>query len=289
MAKEIQHRLGGPWTVIKLEILRAYLKSFTTALSPKFDLSYIDAFAGKGDWIPAAAEISESEAFVEPRKGSAAIALENTPPFQEFFFIDLNAAYVEALRDFVGARAGATVICGDANEEVAKICRSIRTFNSVWRPRPKRAVLFLDPYGMAVRWETLKVIAETGAIDLWYLFPINAVLRQAAKEIEKVDSDKKAALTRVLGSSEWEKEFYKPPAQADLFGGGPGAVRDANVAKFEEYVAKKLREIFPWVADPIQLPQTGLQKFSLFFAMSNDSEAAIKLATRIVTAIRKSL
>lgn len=115
------------------------------------------------------------------------------------------------------------------------------------------------------------------------------MLRQAAKEIEKVDSDKKAALTRVLGSSEWEREFYKPPAQTDLFGGGPEAIRDANVAKFEEYVAKRLREIFPWVAPPIQLPQTGLQKFSLFFAMSNNSDAAISLATRIVTAIRKSL
>lgn len=290
MTKELQHKFGGPWTVIKLEILQAYLKAFTTALSPRFDLIYIDAFAGKGDWV-SATDANENAAVVEPRKGSAAIALENTPPFQEYYFVDLNPAHVEALREFIGLKGvgGASVICGDANEEVKRLAESIRAYNSKWRKKPKRALLFLDPYGMSVKWETLEEIARSGSIDLWYLFPINALLRQAAKRIDKVDEDKRAALTRVLGTTDWVGEFYKTPTQTDLFGGGPEAVRDANVAMFESYVAKRLKEIFPWVADPIQLPRMGLQKFSLFFAMSNDSEAAIKLATRIVNAISKSL
>lgn len=81
MTIEQQHKFGGPWTVIKLEILQSYLKAYTTALSQTFDLTYIDAFAGKGDWVPAA-EADEQEALMEPRKGSAQIALENNPPFQ---------------------------------------------------------------------------------------------------------------------------------------------------------------------------------------------------------------
>ena len=35
-----------------------------------------------------------------------------------------------------------------------------------------RAVLFLDPYGMQVTWDTIKAIAATNAIDLWILFPL---------------------------------------------------------------------------------------------------------------------
>ncbi|GAI54351.1 unnamed protein product, partial [marine sediment metagenome] len=47
-----------------------------------------------------------------------------------------------------------------------------------------RAVLFLDPYGMQVNWETIKAIANTEAIDLWYLFPfgigVNRLLQKDA-------------------------------------------------------------------------------------------------------------
>ena len=42
-------RYGGPWTLEKLEILKRYLKEYTTALKcQQFKLMYIDAFAGKG-------------------------------------------------------------------------------------------------------------------------------------------------------------------------------------------------------------------------------------------------
>ena len=37
--------------------------------------------------------------------------------------------------------------------------------------------MFLDPYGTQVSWDTIKLIADTRAIDLWILFPIGAVNR----------------------------------------------------------------------------------------------------------------
>jgi three-Cys-motif partner protein len=40
--------------------------------------------------------------------------------------------------------------------------------------RSHRAVLFLDPYGMQVEWQTIEAIAKTAAIDLWLLFPKEA-------------------------------------------------------------------------------------------------------------------
>ena len=43
------HEFGGQHTEIKLSIVEGYLKSYATALRPKFkELWYIDAFAGTG-------------------------------------------------------------------------------------------------------------------------------------------------------------------------------------------------------------------------------------------------
>jgi hypothetical protein len=35
-----------------------------------------------------------------------------------------------------------------------------------------RGVIFLDPFGASLEWETLKFIAATKALDVWYLFPL---------------------------------------------------------------------------------------------------------------------
>jgi len=47
----------------------------------------------------------------------------------------------------------------DANAAVQRTCR-----DTDWRSN--RAVLFLDPYGMQVSWETLVAVAATKAIDV---------------------------------------------------------------------------------------------------------------------------
>ncbi len=46
----VEHSFGGPWTEIKLDAVEYYLECYTKALKhARFDLSYIDAFAGTGD------------------------------------------------------------------------------------------------------------------------------------------------------------------------------------------------------------------------------------------------
>jgi three-Cys-motif partner protein len=49
-------KFGGPWTVLKIETVAAYLKAFCTALQAKptpshpFRRIYIDGFAGSGEF-----------------------------------------------------------------------------------------------------------------------------------------------------------------------------------------------------------------------------------------------
>ena len=67
-------RFGGPWTEQKLDILRAYLDAYTTALkNQRFTLIYVDGFAGAGSYRESGADYDE---FNEFRQGSTSIALE---------------------------------------------------------------------------------------------------------------------------------------------------------------------------------------------------------------------
>ena len=52
-------RFGGPWTAQKLDILRAYLDAYTTALKKQpgeFTLIYVDGFAGAGSYRESGAD-----------------------------------------------------------------------------------------------------------------------------------------------------------------------------------------------------------------------------------------
>jgi three-Cys-motif partner protein len=79
-------------------------------------------------------------------------------------------------------------------------------------------VMFLDPYGMDVEWATLVAIAATQAIDVWFLFSLSGLYRQATRRSSDIDSDKRAAITRILGTHVWEQELYSDMGQANMFG-----------------------------------------------------------------------
>jgi three-Cys-motif partner protein len=145
--------------------------------------------------------------------------------------------------------------------------------------------MFLDPYGMSVEWETLKAVANTEAIDVWYLFSLSGLYRQAAHRIEDIDPKKRAAITRMLGTDEWEQELYAP--RGGLFEDA-SLWRTASVRGLEDYVCRRLKTIFPAVLPPLALPiMSRPQRFSLFFAISNPNGPAIGLATRIAGHILK--
>lgn len=273
------HGFGGNWTVIKLEMLRRYLEAFNTALQGKplprspFRRVFIDAFAGTGE---CAINLDGKTVRIS---GSAKRALEVQPSFDDYYFIDIKAKHVKALNKLAQTYPGkrVEVLAGDGNARVSELLQKIS-----WKD--SRAVMFLDPYGMAVRWETLQQIAATGAIDLWYLFPLNAVCRQAANQFDKVDASKSEALTRLFGTSNWIEDFYRDTDQTDLFAEEETATKRQRVLNQGEiltYMQRQLHTIFPVVLDPIKLPDQGSPIFALFFASANSSPSAVKLTKRI--------
>ena len=87
------HQFGGVSTDLKLSIVEGYLKAFTTALRPRFrELVYIDAFAGTGERTVAHAAVEANlwddytPARIERLRGSAKIAIDIVPPFDQLLF-----------------------------------------------------------------------------------------------------------------------------------------------------------------------------------------------------------
>jgi three-Cys-motif partner protein len=277
-----KHSFGGPWTQIKLEMLRRYLPAFNTALQNKpiptsrFRRIYIDAFAGTGE-----CEIKAGDSTVETIAGSASLAIETLPSFDEIHLIDLNEKHVADLeRLAAGSNVQAHVHREDANVALQTIVGRID-----WKR--SRGVLFLDPYGMGVPWSTLELAASTQALDVWYLFPLSAIYRQAAKNFEKIDDAKLAALDAVLGTSTWREIFYQYDGQNSLMGDGEHLVRTVDASEIATFVHQRLMTVFKgWVSEPLFLRNNkGAPLFALFCCISNPSEKAVKLSRRMAAHI----
>jgi three-Cys-motif partner protein len=286
----VDHEFGGQHTELKLSIIEKYLQAFSSALRNKFgELWYIDAFAGTGKRTVKVeakggdlfeAEVPES---VEQRRGSAQIAIDIRPPFHRLIFIESKPRYCRALRELADQHADRDILVveEDANLSIQKELK-----DSEWKST--RAVLFLDPYGMEVDWETLVAIAATKAIDVWFLFSLSGLYRQATRKSEKITEEKRIALTKMFGSDQWESELYSDQGQGDMFGGGPQQ-REFDVKGLERYVKRRLETIFPKVFEPLALPvDKAPQRFSLFLCISNDEPRAVRLATKIANHILKA-
>lgn len=260
-----KQRFGGNWTIEKLEILSSYLDFYVSALkNQRFNKIYIDAFAGTGQ-IKVGSEI-------ETIKGSAKLALETVNKFDKYIFIEKKKQFAQELQELIDVDhknliQRIDIINSDCNEALIKVCRE-----TDWRFN--RAVLFLDPYATDVKWETLKEISRTKAIDVWYLFPFSAANRLMKRNGE-MDPTWKAALNGLFGDSGWEEEFYKEDPQTNLFG-CKSVIKDVNTDSLRDYICKRLETIFSAVAkNPRILYNTkNCPLFVFCFAVSSDNPKA---------------
>ena len=289
---------GGDWTEEKLDRVRKYLPAYTTIFNsnPKaksLKTHYVDAFAGSGYRYKETNKI-EYELFPELSqqdtnkflKGSARIALEIEPSFNEYLFIDKDPQNVNELEklksEFPSKANSIKIFQADANvflkEWVSKVD---------WKKC--RAVVFLDPYGMDVEWSLIKSIANTKAIDLWILFPLGAVNRMLTKNTSPPQSWKDS-LTKIFGTNDWENYFYLsqsqlPASQTNLFGEGP-KIRDADFDKIKEYFIGRLEFVFTMVAKNVLILRNNnnVPLFMLCFAAGNPKGAptAVKIANEIL-------
>jgi three-Cys-motif partner protein len=294
----VQQSFGGEHTNLKLGIIEKYLKAYTNVFK---DLTwcktiYIDAFAGSGEVrqkkkdkmrIDLFTEIDSSEEEQIIFKGSALRAMNLPVPFSFYKFIDNKKSNIEELENRFSNHKNlprCDFICGDANLKILELCKGTNWKNT-------RAVVFLDPFGNQVAWETIEIIAATEAIDLWYLFPSgNGVFRQVPKDGE-VELDSIKSIDRLYGNKDWQKLFIKRERFKDLFGENEKASRNVTPSTATELMIRQMKQVFKGGVLDQWVPlggNKGYPEFSLVFAWANPSERACTIARRLGKAVLKA-
>lgn len=293
----MQHLFGGNWTTDKIERVRKYLAAYMQIMKNRnFSVAYIDAFAGTGyvntkqksvqESFPEFAEL-EVQNFI---KGSARVALEVQPPFDKYIFIEKNRKHFTELEklkaDYPLLADRIEPINAEANDYIINLCRRD------WSKH--RAVMFLDPYGMQVNWETIKAIASTQAIDLWILFPLGVAVNRLLKRDRDIRPGRKKRLDAIFGDSDWYEAFYKKDENPNLWSLMETEKEEqiiswkktANFKSIGEYYNHRLASVFPKVA-PNPLPlfsSSNNPLYLLCFAAANPraGETAVKIARDIL-------
>lgn len=283
------HRFGGPWTETKLTILRKYLSAYTTALKHQsFTTGYIDAFAGTGYRSQAANDDpqlalpdlagDQEQALL---KGSAVYALETQPRFDRYVFIEQDAARCAALAALKAQHpdlaADIVVRSGEANAEIQKLCRK------PWLKH--RAVLFLDPYGMQVEWETIKAIAGTKAIDLWLLFPLGIGVNRLLTRSGEIPKAWHHRLDVMFGTPDWINAFYRVESQPDLFNPAATTLVKARIDVIASYFVERLKTVFPAVAPNPRILRNSSGNPMYLFCFAAANPLALKIANDILRKI----
>jgi three-Cys-motif partner protein len=243
----------GPWTEVKIEIVREYAAVFQKIVKGKaysFRGIYMDGFSGAG--------IVESES----RGG---VTIESTPgrivkiepPFDEYHFIELEPTKMKLLRSLVGDAPNVTLHAGDSNKILLETILPTMTYQSF-----RKGLLFLDPYGMHLDWAVVEAAGESQCVDLLLNFPImdmnRRVLRTHPSDSGGADVER---MTRFFGDkgSWWNAVYEQAPG---LFGPMPSKKKPGNEPVVEAY-RTRLKEVagFKYVSAPL--------------AMTNDNNAVV--------------
>lgn len=277
MSGERAQKFGGFWSLLKVDAVEKYLHAYATVMSKQsFDLVYIDTFAGSGSFtfgegMPLMGEDEAAQVFAGSVKRALAVSA-----FKQLYFIEAKEENIASLRAIAANEPRAEIIQGDANIKLIELCRRLD-----WKGR--RGVVFVDPCGPETDWAMLRAIAETKALDMFWLFPLSAVYRNAPHDHGMLTPEKRAMVSKCLGCDDWEGSFYgaSKAVVRDLFDDAP-KVRHVDSANIEAFVTEKLKAIFPHVEKPARLlGSKNAPLFNLFFAMANPSPAARKVASPI--------
>lgn len=251
----------GIWSEIKLEIVRNYASAYTKILSKKDwcrGYIYIDAFAGAGLHLR-----KETGEFVH---GSPLNALKITPPFTEYHFIDLDEDKVESLKKITKGKPDIHFYHGDCNEILIKDIFPKLTYDSF-----KRALCIFDPYGLGLKWETIKKGADLKTVDIFLNFSIMDANRNVLfEDLSMAKQEDIGRMSTFWGDTNWKELIYKE--EKDLF----GEARQIKVDNFKRLALgfrERLRKVagFKHVPEPVLMRNTkNGPLYYLYFASQQD-------------------
>lgn len=254
----------GPWSEVKLEILKRYATEYSKILAnqrdPSFWHVYIDAFAGAG--------LHLSRTSGEMVLGSPLNALEVKPPFREYHLIDLDGDKVTGLRELVGERKDVCIHHGDCNRVLLN-----EVFPKVRFEDYKRGLCILDPYGLHLNWEVIQTAGSMlRSLDVFINFPIYDInINVLHHDPETVSPTHVGRMNAFWGDDSWRKLAYQETSP-DLFGNvDTEKVSNQQLASAFRERLKKVAG-FKRVPEPLPMRnKKGSIVYYLFFASQKDT------------------
>jgi three-Cys-motif partner protein len=251
----------GPWSEVKLDILKRYAVEYSKILSsqknPSFFHVYIDAFAGAGYHL--------SETTGEMVLGSPLNALLVRPPFREYHFIDLDGDKIEGLGRAIGSRSDVFLHKGDCNQVLLR-----DVFPKVLREDFRRGLCLLDPYGLTLDWTVIRRAGDMRSLDIFINFPIYDM------NINVLHHDPQTVLPQHIermnaywGDESWREVAYEK--SQGLFGPFEEKVTNRRLA---EAFRERLKKVAGFKKVPEPLPMRNSKNsvvYYLFFASQKDT------------------
>jgi three-Cys-motif partner protein len=247
----------GCWSELKLEIVEKYGAAYTGAFANQRKLKkfYIDAFSGGG--------VHLSKRSQEQVEGSPARALKISPPFDRFYFIDMDENKTAHLATLCAGRTDVDIHTGDATLYLTRTLLPMIKYEKF-----NRALCLLDPYGLHLDWEVMLQAGKSRAIDMFLNFPVMDMNRNAIwKNPDQAPQDGVVRMNRFWGDESWKKTAYAESPQQNLFT-SPDMIKqnnDAIIAGFRE----RLKRVagFPVVPEPLPMKNSNnAVVYYLFFA-----------------------
>jgi len=282
----------GPWVAEKLACLERYLSAYTTILRKQSEWCrgyyYIDAFAGAGRaklrkqlrphgedrQLPLVnfPDLENDEEAAEYVNGSPRVSLGIPYPFTHYFFIEQDLRRIrelEKLKTEFGDARNISIIKGDANQALK------RTFlSSKINWNHYRGIVFLDPFGLQVPWDTIELIAQTKALEAIINFPVGMAIQRLLPRSGELTDRQRNLLTRYFGSPSWQDIIYEDIT--DLFGDQQIHKIKASGDRLAKWYQSRLKRAFGYGASPRLIRNSqGGHLYYLLFAGPNQTGAKV--------------
>jgi three-Cys-motif partner protein len=264
----------GRWSRCKHAILRDYMVEYAKILArfPSLKPVYVDAFCGAG--------VAISKESGEIVQGSPLLALNIQPPFHHYHFIDTDGQKTEQLQRLVGSRTDVSVYSEDCNQALLTILPTLSYAGHY------RGVCFLDPYGLHLNWEVIKMAGTMKTTEIFLNFPIADMNRNVLRRDQsKTRADQAARMTAFWGDETWRDVAFS--SREMLFD-------ELKEKSTNEQIAQAFRERlqdvagFKFVSKPAaMLNSTGATLYYLFFASQN--QTGERIASHILRELPKKL
>lgn len=256
----------GPWSQVKLDILKRYAVEYSKILSnwrnPTFTHVYIDAFAGAGYHL--------SKASGEMVPGSPLNALVVNPPFREFHLVDLDGDKIDGLRALIGDREDVHLYHGDCNLVLLQ-----EVFPKVQFRDYRRGLCLLDPYKLTLSWNVVQEAGTMQSLDVFINFPIHDINRTVLhRRPEGVSAANIARMNAYWGDDSWRDLAYDE--NRNLF--GDADFEKVSNQRFAEAFRQRLKKVagFKRVPDPLPMKnRNNSVVYYLFFASHNGTAEEI--------------